>query len=658
MSLRVLSLFDGLSCAHIALDRLGIEVEKYYASEIDKNAIAITQYNYPDTIQLGDINNWENWDIDWSKIDLVCGGSPCFVAGTLVMTDKGMKPIEEIQVGDMVLTHKSHFRKVLKTGSKISDKICHIKGMGFNEIITTPEHPFYSREKYYQYENKGKVSKEGWKKQSRVRYYKEPSWVEVKDLDVTKNYLGTTYNTEVNDNDNHTEDFWYFVGRFVGDGLVRKTKRLHRKNSFMYQVYLCCAKDEFDEVKEIMDKLNVKYNYREEKTVYKFSICSMELVDYLSKCGIGALNKCVHPDVWKLSLNKKKAFLDGYISADGCHIKNNTHISITTISKKLAYEIKMLIAEVYNKPVVLTYHITKPKYIICGREANQHNTYILRFKNYEHKQDRSFFDKENNYIWSYIRKIDTENIPTLVYNLEVEEDNSYTANGVVVHNCQNLSNAGNGTGLDGSESSLFYRFVEILDFLKTKNPNIKFLLENVRMKQDWQKQFNDWLGVEPILIDSALITAQSRKRLYWTNIPNVQIPEDKGIYIKDIVEPEEDKQYCNITKQMYAKKEGTLAYKKAWGSVRTLDQKLKTLTCSQAIANSGATNIKYPNGEYYKPTPLESERAQTLPENYTKYGIFDGVVKEMKYGPRIKGIGNGWTVDVIAIIFNGLKDGT
>ena len=222
--------------------------------------------------------------------------------------------------------------------------------------------------------------------------------------------------------------------------------------------------------------------------------------------------------------------------------------------------------------------------------------------------------------------------------------------------CQNLSNAGNQTGLDGSESSLFYRFVEILDFIKTKNPNVKFLLENVNMKPDWKKQFNDWMGVEPVLIDSALVSAQTRKRLYWTNIQNITKLEDKHIYIKDIVEPEEDKQYCKITDKMYAKKEGTLAFKKAWSSVRTLDQKLKTLTCSQAIANSGATNIKYPNGEYYKPTPLESERAQTLPENYTKYGVFNGVVKEMKYGPRIKGVGNGWTVDVICSIFDGLKE--
>ena len=75
--INVLSLFDGMSCGQIALERVGIKVDKYYASEIDKYAIQITQKNYPNTIQLGDVTQWHKWDIDWSSIDLVLGGSPC-----------------------------------------------------------------------------------------------------------------------------------------------------------------------------------------------------------------------------------------------------------------------------------------------------------------------------------------------------------------------------------------------------------------------------------------------------------------------------------------------------------------------------------------------------------------------------------------------------
>jgi len=75
--MRVLSLFDGMSCGRLALDRAGVKVETYYASEIDKHAIEVSSDNYPDIIQLGDINNWKEWDIDWSRIDLVIAGSPC-----------------------------------------------------------------------------------------------------------------------------------------------------------------------------------------------------------------------------------------------------------------------------------------------------------------------------------------------------------------------------------------------------------------------------------------------------------------------------------------------------------------------------------------------------------------------------------------------------
>lgn len=73
----VLSLFDGISCGRLALERAGIPVEKYFASEIDKYAIQISQKNYPDNIQLGDVTKWRLWDIDWSSIDLLIGGSPC-----------------------------------------------------------------------------------------------------------------------------------------------------------------------------------------------------------------------------------------------------------------------------------------------------------------------------------------------------------------------------------------------------------------------------------------------------------------------------------------------------------------------------------------------------------------------------------------------------
>ena len=73
----VLSLFNGMSTGHTALDNVGIKVDKYYSSEIKPSAIKLTQHHYPNTIQLGDVTNWKEWNIDWKEIDMVLSGSPC-----------------------------------------------------------------------------------------------------------------------------------------------------------------------------------------------------------------------------------------------------------------------------------------------------------------------------------------------------------------------------------------------------------------------------------------------------------------------------------------------------------------------------------------------------------------------------------------------------
>ena len=113
--------------------------------------------------------------------------------------------------------------------------------------------------------------------------------------------------------------------------------------------------------------------------------------------------------------------------------------------------------------------------------------------------------------------------------------------------CQDLSFAGKGKGLiEGERSNLFFEFVRILDEFKPKY----FFLENVRMKQEYQDIITDMLGVPPIAINSSLVSAQSRNRLYWTNIPQSGMPTDKGIVLKDILEDlpfEEIPNYLNNT---------------------------------------------------------------------------------------------------------------
>lgn len=112
--------------------------------------------------------------------------------------------------------------------------------------------------------------------------------------------------------------------------------------------------------------------------------------------------------------------------------------------------------------------------------------------------------------------------------------------------CQGFSVAGRGLNFEDPRSKLFFVFVDILNYWKKRNPKVKFMLENVRMKEEWKNIISQHLGVEPVLINSALVSAQNRQRLYWTNWQFPQ-PEDRGLVLRDILEDrsaDRDKSYC------------------------------------------------------------------------------------------------------------------
>lgn len=208
--------------------------------------------------------------------------------------------------------------------------------------------------------------------------------------------------------------------------------------------------------------------------------------------------------------------------------------------------------------------------------------------------------------------------------------------------CQGFSFAGKQFGFDDPRSKLFFVFIEILNHIKSVNSQVSFLLENVRMKKEFQDIITKYLSVEPILINSALVSAQNRNRLYWCNW-SVSQPSDKNILLKDMC-----KSSFTLINQRMNKIYGNLAKHKAFhDNVRYFNEKHKTLLAEGVQpANSGGCNIKL-NNDWYQVTPLGAERLQTLPDNYTQ-GVSDS--------QRYKMLGNGWTVDVIAHIFKQNKD--
>ena len=205
--------------------------------------------------------------------------------------------------------------------------------------------------------------------------------------------------------------------------------------------------------------------------------------------------------------------------------------------------------------------------------------------------------------------------------------------------CQGFSFAGKGLNFEDPRSKLFFEFVRLLRETKPKY----FLLENVVMKQEYQDVISEHLGVRPILINSSLVSSQNRKRLYWTNIHNIEQPKDLNLTIKDTIVSDCDASFFIENRNI----KGKNALNKLRLSERSIDEKYRCLTAGgQGGTNAGATTIRLSNGKLRIPTPEECELAQTVPIGYT-----DCVSKTQRY----KMLGNGWTVDVIAHIFGGLS---
>ena len=218
--------------------------------------------------------------------------------------------------------------------------------------------------------------------------------------------------------------------------------------------------------------------------------------------------------------------------------------------------------------------------------------------------------------------------------------------------CQDLSvykfDRGDVKGLEGKKSNLFYQYERLLKELKPT----WFLLENVPMQKEWENIITEILGVKPIMINSNLVSAQRRKRLYWTNIPGIEQPKAEGLALKDVCISADDveQKYWYDKEFTYngsdKKVEATIHINghRNMKEVYNLNNECNTLLCD----GDGGHRVKkvFQDGKIRKLTPLEYERLQTLPDNYTK-GLSDS--------RRYSAIGNGWNVKTTTHIFNYLK---
>lgn len=247
--------------------------------------------------------------------------------------------------------------------------------------------------------------------------------------------------------------------------------------------------------------------------------------------------------------------------------------------------------------------------------------------------------------------------------------------------CQSWSLAGKQLGDKDDRGKLFWTMLDIIKYVKAKNPDVKFVIENVRMKPEFEQYITyhteQALGkVYKHLIDSALLSAQSRKRYYWTNIEGVTQPEDKGILLKDILETK-DSPYIKISKKGVYKKHQDKASCLTGGGhsggnhsdmdligqaievghaedinghdflKRIYSQYGKSPTLTAVCGGNQERKVALDDYKYRRLTPIECERLQTYPDNWA-----EGVSTSQRY----KMLGNSFTVDVIAHILSFIKE--
>ena len=395
--------------------------------------------------------------VDTDKYEYVLTYSfPCVTKDSLILTEKGYIPFEDVEIGMKVLTKGNTWEKVVKKFDNGKHQTYKLYAMGFENIIVTENHKFYVREKY----------RKGYKS---IRCFKEPIFKEVKDI--TKNdYFGIPVINEEQEFYTNDIDFWFMLGMYVGDGWLSK----HGND-----IIISCNEKKLELLKQKLDIKKYNYTINKGKTCYRFRFANKEIYNFIrDNIGTGCLNKHIPLEIIKLKKEQLQQFYNGYLNSDGCVIKNIHQFSST--NKNLIYSISLIINKLYKRPTqIYKVNVEKTK-IIEGRIVNQKDWYQLRFKLTTNKQDKAFY--ENGYIWYPFKSLEKYNIDN-VYNMEIENDHSYIIQGCISKNCQDLSLAGKLGGMEedsGTRSSLLWEVERLLKECKEKGnlPNV-LLMENV-----------------------------------------------------------------------------------------------------------------------------------------------------------------------------------
>lgn len=378
---------------------------------------------------------------DIPKADCWCFGFPCFVRGTYILTEKGYMPIENVSVGDRVLTHKGRWKTVTSVMQRDNARIWNVNGFGILPTGTTAEHPYY------------------------VTRVSEP--IEFKPV---KGLNDSYYSTMVlpdEEPNKYSKEIWWIIGRYIADGWRVRRQDRPRGGRIVFAV----SDKKREEFEHRLSEANLHGTYTEERTCGKYHVCNNQLYEYLGIFGEYAYGKRIPREALCLPREKAEYFYNGYMSGDG----RNDREEATSTSAAVILGM-CIIAQRLGKPVPAVYYTKRDsKCTIEGRECKQRDTCTFRISN---KSVKGYY--RGRYVCRKLYQPTESDQYETVYNLSVEEDESYIANGAIVHNCQDISVAGKQLGFQGNRSSLFFRVMYLVGQLEEKNKPTYLFIENVK----------------------------------------------------------------------------------------------------------------------------------------------------------------------------------
>ena len=437
------SLFSGIGGAELAARWVGWK--NVFHCEINPFGRRVIEYHFPDSKSYEDVTTTDFSEYR-GRIDVLTAGFPCFVAGTPVLTRRGFVPIDEVKVGDEVLTTDKTYHPVECTMRHQADKIIYMRAQGmYEELKCTPNHPFFIRRKEMYYEKGvGKI------RHLAAEYVKAS---EIRKGDKVGYPVFEGYDTS------YTKAFWKLVGAWLADGWVQDSLRKGRKNSHEHKVIICCGKKNIARLHHIIQAAGYKYTLSEGKSTFKCIICDKWLCSFLKDFGEYAHGKHLSPQCFMLDHERKKSLLEGWF-ADG-YRKPNGAQCVTTVSEQLALGMSQISRDVFKCPVSISKKTCNRICTIEGREVNERPQYCVTISN----SDRYGF-YEDGFVWCNVKSIREESEINEVYNLSVNEEHSYTVYGIAVHNCQPFSVAGQRKGAGDSR----YLWPEVVRVIREVRP--------------------------------------------------------------------------------------------------------------------------------------------------------------------------------------------